>query len=298
MNVYHQDRFVQDLEGSEMIDVHTHMGGVKSWYKGLKGVIFVSEGDLLNYLADVGIDRAVVLPTPQIDASSGEYIYSSERVLRICRFHEELLPFCCLNFGSIENEILDILEEYVSKGALGYGEHKVGLPIDHPRSLEIYEACGVIGIPVLMHVDDAHNYRFEEAFPKLAAKYSKTIFIMHGPGWWRHISADPGSEPYPKGPVKPHGLIDKLLENENVYADISATSGLNALQRDKNYAREFLENHRFKILYGTDFPCIDNYGGEYGVDRLHLNLLESLGLKDKTFENITHKNAERLLRIS
>ncbi len=285
------------FRGNGMIDFHTHIGGVKSWHKGLKGVVFVSERDLLSYLADVGIERAVVLPTPHVDAELGEYIYPSMRVLRICRFHRELIPFCCLN--PEETGKSDLLEDYVSRGAAGYGEHKVRLPINHPGSLKIYEACGEIGIPILMHVDAAHNYGFERAFPKLAAEYSKTIFIMHGPGWWRHISADPGSEPYPKGPIKPHGLVNRiLLEYGNVYADISATSGLNALQRDKNYAREFLERHRFKILYGTDFPCIDNRGGQYGVDRLHLKLLEALELKDRTFKSITHKNAERLLRTS
>jgi len=279
-----------------MIDFHTHIGGVKSWHKSLKGVIFVSEKDLLSYIADIGIERAVVLPTPHFDAELGEYIYPSRRVLRICRFHRELVPFCCLD--SEKTKKLDVLEDYVSKGAMGYGEHKVRLPIDHPESLEIYEACGEIGIPILMHIDDAHNYGFERVFPRLATEYSKTTFIMHGPGWWRHISADPGLEPYPKGPIKPHGLVNRLLEYRNVYADISATSGLNALQRDKKYAKEFLERHRFKILYGTDFPCIDNYGGQYGVDRLHLDLLEALELKDKTFKNITFKNAERLLKIS
>ena len=279
-----------------MIDFHTHIGGIKSWCKSLKGVIFTSEKDLLSYMADIGIERAVVLPTPHVDAQLGEYIYSSERVLRICRFHRELVPFCCLDPGKTEK--LDVLENYVSKGAMGYGEHKVRLPIDHPRSLAIYENCGRIGIPILMHIDDAHNYGFERVFPELAAKYSKTIFIMHGPGWWRHISADSGSEPYPKGPVKPHGLVDKLLEYENVYADISATSGLNALQRDKEYAREFLERHRLKILYGTDFPCLDNYGGQYGVNRLHLDLLEALELREETFKDITFRNAERLLKIS
>jgi len=279
-----------------MIDFHTHIGGVKSWCKSLKGVIFVSEKDLLSYMADVGIEKSVVLPTPHFDAALGEYIHSSERVLRICRFHQELIPFCCLD--PEENERLNVLEDYVSKGAVGYGEHKVRLPIDHPGSLEIYEFCGEIGIPVLMHLDEAHNYGFERIFPKLAAKYSRTNFIMHGPGWWRHISADPGSELYPKGPVKPHGLVDKiLLEYGNVYADISATSGLNALQRDKEYAKEFLERHRLKILLGTDFPCIDGYGKQYGVDKLHLSLLESLELSDVAFKDITSKNAERLLKI-
>jgi len=285
------------IEGKIMIDFHTHIGGVKSWCKSLKGLIFVSERDLLSYMADAGIERAVVLPTPHFDAELGEYICPSERVLRICRFHGELTPFCCLDLE--ENEKIDLLEDYVSRGAVGYGEHKVRLPIDHPRSLEVYEKCGTIGMPILMHLDSTHNYGFERAFPRIAAEYSKTIFIMHGPGWWRHISADPGIEPYPKGPIKPHGLVDEiLLKYGNVYADISATSGLNALQRDKEYAKEFLERHRFKILYGTDFPCLDSYGGQFGVDKLHLSLLESLELKDATFKNITRKNAERLLKIS
>jgi len=280
-----------------MIDFHTHIGGVKSWCKSLKGIVFVSEKDLLSYMGDAGIERAVVLPTPHVNAELGGFIYSSRRVLRICRFHRELIPFCCLDIEKTEK--LDILEDYVSKGAVGYGEHKVRLPIDHPRSLEIYEACGKIGIPILMHIDESHNYGFEKVFPKLAAEYSKTTFIMHGPGWWRHISADPSLELYPKGPIKPHGLVNKiLLEYGNVYADISATSGLNALRRDRKYAKEFLERHRLKILYGTDFPCIDSYGKQFGVDRLHLDLLEALELKDKTFKSITCKNAESLLRIS
>jgi len=279
-----------------MIDFHTHLGGVKSWCKRLKGIFYVSEGDLLSYMAETGIEKAVVLPTPHVDATLGEYVYQSERVLRICRFHRELIPFCCLDLE--KNEDPDVLEDYVSKGAVGYGEHKVRLPIDHPRSLEIYEACGKMGIPVLIHVDNDHNYGFEKSFPRIAAEYSETIFIVHGPGWWRHISADPGSDVYPKGPIKPHGLVSKLLEYGNVYADISATSGLNALQRDKKYAVEFLEKYRLKILFGTDFPCIDNYGGQYGVDRLHLKLLESLRLKNETFKDITFKNAERILKIS
>ncbi len=48
-----------------------------------------------------------------------------------------------------------------------------------------------------MHVDGSHNYMFEEAFQKIAYKYSKTVFIMHGPGWVRHISAEPSEEMYP-----------------------------------------------------------------------------------------------------
>lgn len=289
------------MKSVKIIDFHTHIGGVKSWYKNLKGIIVTSEKDLLSYMKDRGIEKAVVLPVPRFDTGIGQFIYSSERILRICRFYEELIPFYCFAPMSLmEDDKLDhLIENYVSKGALGYGEHKVKLPIDHPWSLKIYRICGEMGLPILIHVDNAHNYGFEKAFLEIAAKYSKTKFVMHGPGWWRHISSDPGLETYPKCSVKPPGLVDKILSNyENVYADISATSGFNALNRDKEYARFFLEKHRHKILFGTDFPGIDFRGGQYGVNGLHLSLLESLGLKDRTFECIIFRNAEKLLKIA
>jgi len=289
------------MKRMKIIDFHTHIGGVKSWYKNLKGTIIVSEKDLLSYMKDRGIEKAVVLPVPRFDGVMGQFIYSSERILRICRFYEELMPFCCFAPQSSmdEDKLNRLIEDYVSKGVLGYGEHKVKLPIDHPWSLEIYKICGEMRLPVLIHVDNDHNYGFEKAFPEMAAKYSKTEFVTHGPGWWRHISANPSSGTYPKGSVKPNGLVDKILsENENVYADISATSGFNALNRDKEYAKFFLEKHRDKILFETDFPGIDFRGGQYGVNGLHLSLLESLGLKDQTLERIVFKNAEKLLKIA
>jgi len=93
-------------------------------------------------------------------------------------------------------------------------------------------------------------------FIDIASKYSGAVFIMHGPGWWRHISNELGCEAYPRGMVKPGGLIERILDKfDNVYADISATSGYNALNRDKRYARIFLEKYCSKILFGTDFPC-------------------------------------------
>jgi len=280
-----------------IVDFHTHVGGVKSYHIKLKGLIFVTEKDLLSYMADFNIWRAVVLPAAGFDVELGEYINPSDAVLRIHRFHPELIPFCCVN--PLEPRKSSVIEECVYKGTKGYGEHKVKLPIDHPSSQEIYEICGKLKIPILVHVDDSHNYMFEEKFEDMVYKYNRTVFIMHGPGWWRHISAEPSKEAYPTGPVKPGGLVDKILsEFENVYADISATSGFNALQRDKNHAREFLEKYRSKVVFGTDFPCIDPYGGQFGPDELHLNLLKSLGLSDKTFEAITFKNAERLLNLS
>lgn len=279
-----------------IIDIHTHLGGVKSWYKGLKGTIFSNLSDLRSYMSDIGIDKAVILPTPSVDRMLGEYLYSYDMIRNIHRIYRDLIVFCYIDPWNPKLEYL--IDEYVSRGALGFGEYKVKLPIDHPYSLRLYELCGDYGIPILLHIDDQHNYGVESVFLDIASKYSRTIFIMHGPGWWRHISGRPGCEAYPKGSIEPGGLIEKILDRfDNVYADISATSGYNALSRDKGYARIFLEKYGSKILFGTDFPCIDIYGGQYGVDRLHLELLESLDLSDRVMRNILYRNAERVLKL-
>ena len=58
---------------------------------------------------------------------------------------------------------------------------------------------------------------------------------------------------YPKGKVTPGGWTDRYLADyPNMYADMSAGSGLNALIRDEEHARGFIERHQDKLLYGSD----------------------------------------------
>jgi len=56
------------------------------------------------------------------------------------------------------------------------------------------------------------------------------------------------------------GLTDRLLADyPNMYGDLSAGSGLNALTRDEVHAREFLARHQDKLLYGSDWPNSDQW---------------------------------------
>src|SRR5262249_61450840 len=48
------------------------------------------------------------------------------------------------------------------------------------------------------------------------------------------------------------------LDYPNMYADMSAGSGLNALLRDEDHARAFLKRQQNKLLYGSD--CNDRDG--------------------------------------
>jgi predicted TIM-barrel fold metal-dependent hydrolase len=65
---------------------------------------------------------------------------------------------------------------------------------------------------------------------------------------------------YPKGPVTPGGLTDRYLSDyPNLYGDLSAGSGLNALTRDEDFTRDFLARHQDRLLFGSD--CNDREGG-------------------------------------
>ena len=48
-----------------------------------------------------------------------------------------------------------------------------------------------------------------------------------------------------------------------MYGDLSAGSGLNALLRDEDHAREFLKRHQNKLMYGSD--CNDSEGEGTGA---------------------------------
>jgi hypothetical protein len=52
------------------------------------------------------------------------------------------------------------------------------------------------------------------------------------------------------------GLTDRYLADyPNMFGDLSAGSGLNALTRDEDFTRGFLERHQDKLLFGSD--CSD-----------------------------------------
>ncbi len=280
-----------------MIDVHTHLGGVKARFKSLKGMIYASEKDLLEYMDEVEIEASVVLPVIKPRPEIGEDIAGADRVLSVCQGYERrLIPFCCVD--PRETGASQRVRDYVGKGVKGYGEHKIELKVDNPESKEIYALCGELGLPVLLHMDRVHNPDIE-AFEKVVQEYPETVFIAHGPGWWREVSAEVDKAvDYPKGKVVPGGRADVMLrEYRNVYGDISAGSGLNALQRDPEFAEDFVARSWRKLLYGSDFPCLDGEGKQFGPDKLHLNLLKSLKLNDEVFQAITGNNTRRLLRL-
>lgn len=183
-------------------------------------------------------------------------------------------------------------------GVRVYGELKVRMMYDNPDALRMFRFCGEKGLPVVVHID----YEFDtgrhyprpnwwygggfEAFDRAVAACPETIFLGHAPGFWAHISGDDlyRKESYPKGPVAPGGkLLTALRRYPNLWCDISAGSGHNALSRDLAFTREFLLEFQDRVVYGRDY-----------FDNRHQELLESLNLPADVLEKIYSANALRL----
>jgi predicted TIM-barrel fold metal-dependent hydrolase len=112
-------------------------------------------------------------------------------------------------------------------------------------------------------------------------------YVAHGPMFWKHISADASlrKEMLPKGTIVGEGLIWRLLRDyPNLYADTSAESGLNALTRDIDKTKKFINEFENKLLYGTD-----------NVMKGQKEFLNSLNLSKGAYKKIYGENVYGLI---
>ena len=180
------------------------------------------------------------------------------------------------------------------------GELKLRMMYDNPDAIRMYRACGELGLPVIMHFDYEiqkpnlypwPNYWYGggiDALERVLKLCPETKFLGHAPGFWSHISNDDQYKTisYPKGPVIRGGRIEELLEKyPNLYCDISAGSGFNALDRDHEYTKGFLIRWQDRILFARDY-----------FDNVHQDLIESLDLPLSVKYKIYEGNARRILR--
>ena len=169
-----------------------------------------------------------------------------------------------------------VLRDALKGGAVSIGEMKFNVALDSPEMRRVYDIAAEMNVPVMMHIQTFPHFPGEKPyntgypqFDKVLRAYPKTMFIGHGDLFWAHISADvPTDRGYPAGPIKQGGLTDKwLAEFPNLYADMSANSGNNALSRDTAFTRDFIVRHQRKLLFGSDCSCADGNGSGVSQNR-------------------------------
>ena len=163
-----------------------------------------------------------------------------------------------------------LLTKAIQNGARGLGEIKFHVEAAGPELRRMYALAAELKVPILVHFQEVPHTPTEGVFATgfrnfeaMLKAYPKTKFIGHADAFWANISADYNNESaYPSGKIKPEGVTDKLLSDyPNLFGDLAANSGNNALTRDPEFTPAFLKRHQDKLIFGSDCSCSDGKGG-------------------------------------
>jgi len=213
-----------------------------------------------------------------------------------------------------------VLTQAVKDGAQGFGEMKFHVAADGPELRRAYALAADLHVPILVHFQEVDHFPnegtwstgFAKTFESILKAYPKTTFIGHADAFWANVSGDYHNEAaYPTGPIKRGGLTDKWLgDYPNLFGDMSANSGNNAMSRDPEFTADFLKRHQNKLFFGSDCGCSDGHGGGVSqnnnpaatrmtgkcVARETLGLLKR-SASPEVFQKIVWGNVHTLLKI-
>ena len=279
-----------------VIDIHQH-----TLYSGRENEI------LLAHQLMMGVTKTLLLPagTPLLRASThnGKSNGLAARTggTQTCKRLAEANPGAYL-WGA--NEVTDLdnapdeIEKWLKLGACIIAEQKFDVECDSAHSQRLYALAAAYGVPILLHFQNETYNRGYERLHTMLAKFPKTVFIGHAQTFWGNIDKLHEQKVlYPKGKVTPGGLTDRYLADyPNMFADMSAGSGLNALTRDEDHARGFLLRHQDKLLYGSD--CNDRLGRGPGCQGAQtVATIRRLVAVKAVERKILFENAKKLFRL-
>jgi predicted TIM-barrel fold metal-dependent hydrolase len=199
------------------------------------------------------------------------------------------------------------LRRAIQDGAISLGEIKSHVEAAGPEMQRLYALAAELDVPITIHFQEisqpgsqgTYNTGLKKFDATLRA-FPKTKFFGHADAFWANVSADYAEDTaYPTGRIKPGGVTDRFLSDyANLYADMSANSCNNFLNRDPEFAAGFLARHQDKLMFGSDCGCLDGRGGGTGrcIARETLTALKKLAAPD-VFRKIAWENGTRLLRL-
>ncbi|HYM10602.1 MAG TPA: amidohydrolase family protein [Bryobacterales bacterium] len=274
-----------EAAAEKIIDIHQHTN-----YSGR------TDEQMIAHQRKMGITKTILLPAGSkygLAAGAG----GNDTVVAVARRLPKEYVYFANELPDIP-ETRSVIEKYLKMHALGIGEQKFHVDCDSPPMQLIAEIAQQFHVPVLMHFQhDTYNLHIER-FHTMLEKYPKVNFIAHAQTFWANIDKNCDQVTmYPKGKVTPGGISDRLLSDyPNFYGDLSAGSGLNALQRDEDHARGFLERHQDKLIYGSD--CSDPYGeGEKCSGSQQIATIRRLVPDRKIREKLFYRNAMRVIKV-
>ena len=280
-----------------IIDIHQHTN-----YSGR------TDEQLLRHQRAMGVTQTILLPAGSPVNRPSTHDGKTNGLAAGCGGNETVLKIVHDHPGEyffFANEVPDLpdarqtIARYLKAGGLGIGEQKFGLPCDSSPIEQVAQTAAEFNVPVLLHFQEGmFNEHFVD-FHHILEKYPKVNFIGHAQSFWAYADKDYRNlkDLYPHGKVTPGGLTDVYLTHyPNMWADVSAGSGLNFLLRDEDHARAFLDRHQDRLLFGSD--CNDTVGrGPTCQGWLTIKTLRRVAPSKQIERKVLYENAKKLFRL-
>lgn len=291
------------------LDIHVHLATQPC------PVCFFAQ-ERINFDRMMGIDRGILLSEP---AAAGGCLETDEAALQwaqaamgpmdayaVSLRYPERFAWMCNVYLDGTDAPYEHLKRYKELGACGVGEFTQSLRLDDPQMERLFAWCQELELPFLFHMragGGAYGVVDLPGLPLLEGalkKFPGVKFIGHSQPFWAEIGQHPADLTdgarggYPSGRVVP-GRVHQLLEGYgNLYGDLSADSGGNAILRDPDHGLEFLERFQDRLMYGSDTVASQSH---YPLGLYLDSLLRQSKLSAEAYAKICRTNAERVFGI-
>lgn len=283
------------------IDVHMHVS-LHQTSTVLNGAMLASVEEMLPIMDKYGIEKSILMSSGEKDV-----LMNNEEIRTICKKYPKRFAYLAM----FDLEDLENLEERILKemklGAKGVGEFTTNVAFDDPRMLELLEVLEKHKLPLLFHMTpelgNFYGVYDEPGMPKLGyilEKFPNLKVVAHSQPFWYEMTEHENStaderNAYPVGLIEKEGRVQELLRKyPNLYGDLSANSGGNAIMRDVEYGYKFLEEFKDKLMYGTDLYCVEQY---FPLGDFLEEAVASNKISQDTYDKITRENAKRIFGL-
>ena len=283
------------------IDLHLHLTPFQLPKLGKMNL--TSGKNMLPHLQELGIEKGVLMSS----AEKGLPFGTNKANRKICEKFPDRYAWMCAVDPRGKEPVYDRLARFKAQGAIGVGELTTNRRMDDPFLQELFAAAEKLGMPVTIHMSPEVGYSYgvvdDPGLPMLEEvlkKFPRLNILGHSQTFWIEMSADApadreGRNSWGEGKIVPGGRVPELFAKyPNLWGDLSANSGGNALMRDPEFGLWFLETYADRLFFATDMVNKDMVFPLGGW----LDEMVSAGkLSRETYDKITRANAKRVFGL-
>lgn len=291
------------------IDIHVHT----SLWQGCPdagGETYATPEELFAGYDEIGVERCCVLPehSPEYARS----IQSNGEVLALAaKYPDRIIPFC--NFdarmgtNSWNSPLDKMMLYYKEQGCKGIGEVVTNLEFLDPKMQNLFRCAEIADLPVTFHMSPHVGFEYgivdNPGLPQLEEtlrRFPKLKLFAHSQTFWAEMGKLKTIDDrfgYPEGKIEEEGAVPRLMRKyPNLYGDLSAGSGCNALTRDREYAVKFLNEFQDRLFFGTDI-CQPSMPTLRPLAQFLNSLLANGEISQSVFNKVARENAIRVLGL-